>query len=148
MRLTALLLVAPWDHRARTADPRRQRGLRFLVDNALSPAVAAALSEAGHDALHVRDIGMQAAADVQSFDRAAADQRVVVSADTDFAARPAERASSEPSVILFRHGEERSPQPQAALLPANVPALEVALKVGSGAVIEPGRIRIRRLPLG
>ncbi len=113
----------------------------------MSPAVAAALAEAGHDALHVPDIGMQAAADVQIFERAAADQRVVVSADTDFAALLTERASSDPSVILFRHGAERSPQPQAALLLANLPTLEVDLKVGGVVVIEPGRIRIRRLPL-
>lgn len=121
--------------------------MRFLVDNALSPAVAVALADAGHDALHVRDIGMQAAADVQIFDRAAADQRVVVSADADFASLLAERGSSEPSIILFRHGAERSPLQQAALLLANLPALEPDLEAGSVVVIEPGRVRIRRLPL-
>jgi predicted nuclease of predicted toxin-antitoxin system len=45
--------------------------LRFLVDNVLSPVVAEELDKAGHDALHVRDLGMQAAADERIFDLAA-----------------------------------------------------------------------------
>ena len=33
--------------------------MRFLVDNALSPVLATLLSQAGHDALHVRTIELQ-----------------------------------------------------------------------------------------
>lgn len=91
---------------------------------------------------------MQAVSDGEIFDRAAAEERIVISADTDFGALLAERASSEPSVILFRHGAECHPEPQAELLLANLPALAEDLAAGSIVVIEPERIRIRRLPIG
>ena len=58
--------------------------MRFLVDNNLSPILAGILRRAGHDVSHVREIGLQAAADEVVLARAQAEQRVVVSADTDF----------------------------------------------------------------
>jgi predicted nuclease of predicted toxin-antitoxin system len=81
------------------------------------------------------------------FDRAGAEQRVLVSADTDFGTMLAARREAVASLILFRHGSERQPEHQARRLLANLPAIENDLMKGSMVVVDPGRIRVRRLPL-
>ncbi len=121
--------------------------MKFLVDNALSPVVAAELRDGGHDAIHVRDCGLADADDAVIFDRAAREQRVVVSADTDFGTILALRRVSLPSVILFRGATPRNPKGQAALLLVNLAAVTDMLNNGAVVVVEPGRIRVRALPI-
>ena len=58
--------------------------MRFLLDNNLSPKLAEPLRTAGHDVIHVRDIGLQRATDEAVIDAARTEGRVLVSADTDF----------------------------------------------------------------
>jgi predicted nuclease of predicted toxin-antitoxin system len=122
--------------------------MRFLVDNALSPLVAEALRKAGHEASHVRDYGLAAADDETIFALAASEERVVVSADTDFGTLLALREETRPSVILLRRISQRRPADQAALLLANLPNLTDALEGGSIVVFMEDRIRVRALPIG
>lgn len=101
--------------------------MKFFVDNALSPHVAAALRGAGHDAIHVIDYGMHAATDEAIFERAALESRVVVSADTDFGALLSLREATTPSVILSRGTSPKRAADQTALILTNLPTVEAAL---------------------
>lgn len=58
--------------------------MRFLVDAQLPPALVRLLSEKGHIAQHVIDIGLLTASDAAIWSYAAAHNAVVVTKDDDF----------------------------------------------------------------
>lgn len=121
--------------------------MNWIIDHALSPDVAVGPRRAGHDAVHVRDYGLAAADDVQIFERAALEDRVLVSADTDFGTLLAQRCATKPSVILFRGSTPRRAADQTALLLTHLPVIKGDLENGAIVVMEPSRLRIRTLPI-
>ena len=89
---------------------------------------------------------MVRAPDAEIFDRAAAEGRVVVSADTDFGMLLALRHAPFPSVILFRRVAHR-PDGQLTLLLNHLETISDDLGAGARVVIEDRRLRVRRLPI-
>ena len=126
---------------------RADIGLKFLVDNACSPKLAQGLRDAGFDAVHVLERNAASDPDSVHFDRAAAENRVLVTADTDFGALLALRGTSTPSVVQFRRRTSRRASAQLQLLLAQLPTVADDLRQGALVTIEDTRLRIRRLPI-
>ncbi len=76
--------------------------MRFLVDENLSPQLAKLLGATGHNAVHVRDLGLASADEAIVLGTAGRENRTIVSAGTDFAAPFAHSHLQKPSVVLFR----------------------------------------------
>jgi predicted nuclease of predicted toxin-antitoxin system len=83
--------------------------MRFLVDECLPIRLSHALVDAGHDAIH--------APDTEVMEQAAADNRVLVSADTDFGELLATASVIAPSVIIFRRTARRAEELASACWP-------------------------------
>lgn len=120
--------------------------MRFLVDQAVSWQVARDLTALGHDAVHTRDLALSQADDETILERARAEQRVIITQDTDFGGLLAMSGAAYPSVILIRMRDGR-PAAQARALAENLPRLESDLQQGAVVVVQDEAIRIRRLPI-
>lgn len=118
--------------------------MKFLLDQGISPQVALALAGAGHDAVHVRDLGMSQADDATILARADDDHRVIITEDTDFGTLLVLNARSSPSVVLFRDRSGRAGARIRLLLDA-IPLVKGDLIAGAVVVIDDTSVRVRRL---
>jgi len=120
--------------------------VKFLVDEALQNLVAYRLVAAGHDATHIRALGMQGAVDDDVLAHAANEQRVLVTTDTDFGAILALSGAPVLSVLLLR-GVGDTVDERVAAITRSLTVVEHDLATGAIVVIESDRVRIRALPI-
>lgn len=121
--------------------------MRFLADMGVDVRVVRWLREHGHDAAHLRDMGMQRASDEEIFSRAISESRILLTFDLDFGEIAALARGQSIGVILFRLHNTRTPhliERLAQLLESSPETMER----GSIVVVEEGRYRIRELPVG
>ncbi len=109
--------------------------------------VSEGLRLAGHDAVHVRDYSLQDAMDEVILERSKDEDRILISADTDFGTLLALYDKKKPSFNLFRKGTSRRPENQVALILQNLAAIKKPLLEGNIVVLEKSRIRVRALPI-
>lgn len=121
--------------------------MRFLIDENLSPRLADLLRTAGHDAVHVRDLGLASAPDEVVMSVAGTDLRTLISADTDFGTLLARTGATAPSFLLIRRASGRRAIEQAALIVDNLEAIAEDLEFGAVVVLGERALRIRRLPI-
>jgi predicted nuclease of predicted toxin-antitoxin system len=82
--------------------------MRFLGDMGVSRRVIEWLRAAGHDAVHLRDEGLQRLPNGDIFQKGFAEQRIVLTFDLDFGEIVAGSAGHVVSVVLFRLHDTRT----------------------------------------
>jgi predicted nuclease of predicted toxin-antitoxin system len=121
--------------------------VKLLLDANLSPEVGRRLKEAGHDAIHVGDIGLLSAPDPEILQTAVKEERILLTADADFGALLALGSLASPSVLLLRSADHLRPSEQAELIVANLPSIAEDLEKGAIASLARDRLRVRELPI-
>lgn len=121
--------------------------MKLLLDANLSPEVARLLKEAGHDAIHVADIGLLTATDPEILQTASTEKRILLTADSDFGALLALGSLASPSVLLLRSADHLRPSEQAELVVVNLPPIAEDLEKGAIASLTSDRLRVRELPI-
>ena len=120
--------------------------MRFLIDECLPARMAELLRTAGHDCAHVYELGLGGQPDEQIMATADRENRILVSADTDFGELLANAPVLAPSVILLRRTDKQARSLTAVVL-ANLGQVTDDLAAGALIVISDTRIRARRLPI-
>jgi predicted nuclease of predicted toxin-antitoxin system len=118
----------------------------ILLDQGLAPRAAAILRQHGLDGVHVSEIEMEQAEDIQIMERGRIDERVCVTLDHDFHAHLAMTGHGRPSVVLLRV-QGLDAQAQADLIRSVYMRCEEALAEGAAVSADRETIRVRRLPL-
>lgn len=121
--------------------------MRLLLDNNLSPRLCEVLAGNDWDVVHVRTLGLRAANDRAVMAAARDDDRILVSADTDFGALLAASHETGPSIVLVRRVANRRVDELAGILVANLPVVADDLDAGCILVIGDDSMRVRRLPI-
>jgi predicted nuclease of predicted toxin-antitoxin system len=112
----------------------------------ISQMVARWLTNQGQDAVHAIDLNLDRAPDTAILAHAAQDARTVVTADLDYPRLLALSQATEPSLILFRHGNWNEADVTARLTDVLAGMTEIEI-TQSILVVDKDRVRRRRLPL-
>ncbi|MBI4579418.1 MAG: DUF5615 family PIN-like protein [Planctomycetes bacterium] len=120
--------------------------MRLLLDQGLPRTTAAILTKAGIETVHVGDIGMATATDLDILEHARQRGETVVTLDSDFHAILALSGHSKPSVIRVRI-EGLQAGEMADLLLRVVALTSEYLSSGAVVSVTHHRVRVRRLPL-
>lgn len=102
--------------------------MRWIIDAQLPPALARLLQQRGHEAEHVEDAGLRHADDAAIWQRALAQDAIILTKDEDFPIR-ASASRSAPVIVWLRIGNA-SRRALLDWLEPRLPAIEARLSQG------------------
>lgn len=112
----------------------------------ISQGVVLWLREQGHDAVHLREQGLQRLPDPEILKKGLDEGRVVLTVDLDFPQILAASSAALPSVILFRLADQ-TPASLIRRLQQFLPFCQAELLSGAVLSVTETAVRLRRLPL-
>lgn len=121
--------------------------MKVLVDVNLSPRWSAVLAAAQFHVVHWSEIGPLDASDAEIMAFAARENYVVLTHNLDFGAALAVSRGRKPSVVQIR-SENVSPDAIGTHVATALRQMARELAIGALLTIDPGRARLRLLPLG
>lgn len=136
-----------WSHLTSTYDLSKKQVLRRSVEPSPSPRIAADLAEVGHDAVHVRDVGLARLTDADLLPFAPRTGRVIVSNDSEFGELLARTGAARPSILLLRRRQLVRPDDHFRMVLRALMAYGTDLERGAVVVADGARLRVRRLPI-
>ncbi len=120
--------------------------MKFLADMGVSMTVVRNLREAGYEAIHLREEGLQRLPDPEIVEKARQEERIILTFDLDFGDLLAASSEPLPSVIIFRL-QNTLPSFVSARLLEVLSECSEDLETGAIVMVEDSRYRLRRLPI-
>ncbi len=116
--------------------------MRFLADMGVSARVVEWLRGQDHDAVHLRDLGLQRLPDAEVFSLAIREARILLTFDLDFGEILAHSRGSAVGILIFRLHNPRTSR-VLERLDAVLRASGSVLEQGAIVVVEDSRHRVR-----
>jgi predicted nuclease of predicted toxin-antitoxin system len=120
--------------------------MKFLLDMGLAESTAQFLRTNGHDAVHLREQGLQRLPDEEIVVKAVAEARIVLTHDLDFGRSVALSGERLPSIITFRLSDMRAQNVNRYLADV-LTRFSEEMEIGALVSIQNDSIRVRRLPV-
>jgi len=120
--------------------------MKFLLDMPVSASLIEVLQSHGHEGIHVHQIGRDRDPDDELLELARHENRVVITADLDFARLLALSLAEGPGLILFRGGNYSDSEMRQLLVRVlqEVPSETLSQSI---SVVDERQVRVTTLPL-
>ncbi len=120
--------------------------MKLLLDQGLPRSTVEELKFLKIESVHVGDIGMASATDLEIIQKASQDSLIVITLDSDFHTILASSGDNKPSVVRIRM-EGLKADKLAGIIFSVIESVSEELKTGIAVSVTEKGIRVRQLPL-
>ena len=120
--------------------------MRFLADMGIPSSIVVQLRQRGHDAIHLREQGLQRLPDGEILRKAIDENRILLTLDLDFSEIVALSDNQKVGVVIFRLRNTRAHHIMARLEKVLRESSD-ALERGAVVSVDEHRHRVRSLPV-